>query len=520
MLGTLIADAGNVDAGALKRSRGTSAFLDRILGSGPDSRSTIVRLLGLAFLWAWVYLSFTSLKLLPAAARLSDLAQFTELSLAVNACVVFAAALLARNLAPLRDRRAIRFGSPVVMCGGTLLAALAWNVSGPEQLLFLVSATMTGVGSAGLWLCWGEAYTGVNPRASALLTPSSMALGVMLYVGLVALPAMGALIVGALLPFLSALVLPTTKHDTQSAGPTAARGADAAAAHPLKPLIRLGALICAYAAAYGLTRGIGIQAFGRGEQSVGENLLLLAVAVVFLLFVVVASASDRIRWSSGYRVALPVVLAGLLIVPSLGSGYSALAATTVRAGYTYFEMLVWITCSEIGYRYGLPAFRTFGIGRGAISAGQFMGMALGWLLATRLSLPVSSLATAELAIVLLLVVVSMVFLGNRDALDSLGFEDVLPAEALLDTQSEHKQRNWLARCDVVAQRQRLTPREREIMIMLAKGRNIPFIQKELVVSSGTVRTHVRNLYKKLAVHDRQELISLIEQCPLEKTEWQ
>jgi DNA-binding NarL/FixJ family response regulator len=56
----------------------------------------------------------------------------------------------------------------------------------------------------------------------------------------------------------------------------------------------------------------------------------------------------------------------------------------------------------------------------------------------------------------------------------------------------------------------LTPREAEIFGYLLQGRSLPYISEKLFISNGTVRTHVRNIYKKLKVHSRQELIDLID----------
>ena len=64
----------------------------------------------------------------------------------------------------------------------------------------------------------------------------------------------------------------------------------------------------------------------------------------------------------------------------------------------------------------------------------------------------------------------------------------------------------------VAARYRLTPRETELLELLAHGRNGPFIQEKLVLSRNTVKTHVANIYGKLGVHSQQELIDLVEEA--------
>ncbi|BBY27313.1 response regulator transcription factor [Mycolicibacterium sediminis] len=48
----------------------------------------------------------------------------------------------------------------------------------------------------------------------------------------------------------------------------------------------------------------------------------------------------------------------------------------------------------------------------------------------------------------------------------------------------------------------LSPREREVLVMIATGRSIPAMAKELFLAPSTVKTHVQRLYEKLGVSDR------------------
>ena len=50
----------------------------------------------------------------------------------------------------------------------------------------------------------------------------------------------------------------------------------------------------------------------------------------------------------------------------------------------------------------------------------------------------------------------------------------------------------------------LTSREKEILSLIAAGRNNKLIARELNISSGTVKVHVKNLLRKLNVHSRLE----------------
>jgi two-component system, NarL family, nitrate/nitrite response regulator NarL len=53
----------------------------------------------------------------------------------------------------------------------------------------------------------------------------------------------------------------------------------------------------------------------------------------------------------------------------------------------------------------------------------------------------------------------------------------------------------------------LSPREREVLKLIANGRSIPAIAKELYLAPSTVKTHVQRLYEKLGVSDRAAAVA-------------
>ena len=53
---------------------------------------------------------------------------------------------------------------------------------------------------------------------------------------------------------------------------------------------------------------------------------------------------------------------------------------------------------------------------------------------------------------------------------------------------------------------KLTPREAEVLEQLSKGLSYNLIAENLILSSGTVRKHIENIYKKLQVHNKLEAV--------------
>ncbi len=50
----------------------------------------------------------------------------------------------------------------------------------------------------------------------------------------------------------------------------------------------------------------------------------------------------------------------------------------------------------------------------------------------------------------------------------------------------------------------ITPRETEVLKLLAQGRTNPQIAEDLAISRGTVKIHVQNIIAKLGVSDRTQ----------------
>lgn len=65
-------------------------------------------------------------------------------------------------------------------------------------------------------------------------------------------------------------------------------------------------------------------------------------------------------------------------------------------------------------------------------------------------------------------------------------------------------------CQELCDEYELSARELDVFALLARGYTAARIQKELYIAAGTVNYHTRNIYAKLGVHSKQEVISLVE----------
>jgi RNA polymerase sigma factor (sigma-70 family) len=81
----------------------------------------------------------------------------------------------------------------------------------------------------------------------------------------------------------------------------------------------------------------------------------------------------------------------------------------------------------------------------------------------------------------------------------------MQGEGLFNVEQFHRAQRW--RTEVQARWERLTPREQEVLRAFAQGVPVPEIAQRLQISASTVDTHLRNLVRKLQVHNRAEAVA-------------
>ena len=90
-----------------------------------------------------------------------------------------------------------------------------------------------------------------------------------------------------------------------------------------------------------------------------------------------------------------------------------------------------------------------------------------------------------------------------------------PGAAAPEGSQEPEELSLGERCRRITLERKLTPREFDVLLLLAQGNGLSKVQEDLVISKGTAITHRRNIYRKLDVHSRQELITYVAQFPSE-----
>lgn len=97
-----------------------------------------------------------------------------------------------------------------------------------------------------------------------------------------------------------------------------------------------------------------------------------------------------------------------------------------------------------------------------------------------------------------------------------GKEAPLPTDKESDEARAKVRGRFRTQCEEIANRYLLSRRETEVMFLLAKGHNAAFIQDKLCISKSTAKTHISHIYRKLDIHNQQELLAMVDAARNEK----
>jgi DNA-binding CsgD family transcriptional regulator len=176
--------------------------------------------------------------------------------------------------------------------------------------------------------------------------------------------------------------------------------------------------------------------------------------------------------------------------------------------------------------FQLSPMYTFAVGRIFSYLGILVGFMAGYIAFWLLPFGASTLAMVIFTLMLFIVLVTVLVrmentypIDDRDidigGIYSVNLEGAAAAEGSEQQEDAEEEGRelpalWRRRCEGVAAAYGLTSRQGEVLKLLAKGRNADYITQELVISLHTAKAHIYNIYQKMGVHSRQELIDIIE----------
>lgn len=240
---------------------------------------------------------------------------------------------------------------------------------------------------------------------------------------------------------------------------------------------------------------------------------LIVVGVVFLI--IAARLRDRFNATLTYRLSLPIMVAGFVAIALFFDTHAAVSILLINVGYEFFDILTWVLFVDVSRRRNENALHIFGLGVAFMFAGMGVGTMTGKACDAMIASGdvqisvVAMLATLCLVVVAFMVlpegVVSQLSQTMRTSRKEKSTGEA-SAVAIADTGAGRLEQH----CASVARDYGLTPRESEVIVLLAYGRTLSIIARDLQIAKGTARTHIENIYRKLDVHKQQELIDLVE----------
>ena len=294
--------------------------------------------------------------------------------------------------------------------------------------------------------------------------------------------------------------------DKAASGPRPAQPQPQSPASPTRSAIRQlwRPVLCT--AVFGFMSGLMSQISGQGElplASFQQVSIIASLIVVGILLLPALLFSRQLSITSAYSLALPLSAAGFMLLPFIWNGFFGVTNALVNMGLMTVSIILWCMLANIAAKSPLPVHCVFGSCLMLTIAANLLGMGSGFIFAGYLTQSFLTLAGVALAAIYILSMVSLfVFRGQRAARGRQEQGDGVKQLVLNEEQ-------YLRCCAAVGEAAGFTPRELDMLPLLARGRSIASASATLCISENTAKTHIRSIYSKLEVHSKQELIDLI-----------
>ena len=502
---------------------------------------------------AWIYACMFGVQLFPAAGvelhlgnSLGAFSLMYVISIIAFSAFLIVAGVLDRKIVDLVvKRRFLIVGAGMMGVGTALWIALGW-LGMTCVVGDVLCGVLTGLGSGALLLAWGISFARCDTFSIYLNAAVALVVAMALYAFLLHhVPEVVRAAIVSLLPLAEFAILwrktPTPYYE---------RG-ELPIFNPLpinraKFLAAFGVPVAFFGLALGSLRQTSVQLVIPAVTLDMQFLCLIAAACAALVVTMASLAfgGEDSSWSKQFRVIVPAIALGMFFVPSVMRGGGMLPTFFLVVSYMSFEMLLWTFFGELSQRFNLSPIFVFGFGRGIAALLSLVGSAVplvqGFLQET-FEVGPSMLTLAVMVVIMF----AYCLLPNESdisklvttcplvrAVDAGKYTDATACQSLENAQKKqaeeqvrrsqveqasnadgdgNKRRWFKENCEAVANRYMLSRRETEVLFLLAKGHNSAYIQEKLYISEGTAKTHIRHIYRKLDIHNQQQLMRIVEQ---------
>lgn len=427
-----------------------------------------------------------------------------------------------------------------VMGGGALagLSCLTIVIIGPFYLgqffestlaMFYIASVAAGFGSSLIGLRCGYLYGHLPPRKAIIYACLSQLLAAFVYSMVVLVPDWAPIAHGptlfstvalCLLPMLAALL--------GCVKPVVGRGDDQASVEPPVPFKATGSIgrffVFSFCISFitAILRSDVVTTHALASTIAGNNLIVILKTIVALILIVYAVNTASHGEGLGRVCSLVAVTSALLTacVAAIGGLTNALSILVYVAA-AVFELIMWCLLAFIVAQRRFSSYTVFGLGRGVFMLGSGVGWGLG---STLLSFVEDSMFSSVFFLVCagVMLLLALCLFSERDyqklfsaaGSDDLSLEDLFDAEKKKKRPSEDdatvRRAPFRETVEDISRQYGLSARESEVFRYIAMGYGSDRIADTLQVTVNTVRAHTRNVYTKLDVHSREEIMRLVD----------
>lgn len=453
--------------------------------------------LGFSLFWTWVWLIFQTAffsAALPAGSLIFIPAWVVPLFAYALTFFILGILLKFKNYTPqgVWYLRSIPFSMSVgvAVCGGLALSPLTEPVL--MTVLVCVGGLVLGAGTACLHVEWGRMLGHLGPRKTIMHGIVGTFGAAIFLVAITSLPPAILWVCVFLIPLASMALL---RSEIKKTTHLYRRDRNAKINVPWKFL--------ATAFLQGFTCGIVQAIMFLGGYS--DSLILVSgcsavvAAAALLVFALLLKMDfNQLIYQGGFVLMALGYLLFALIDPASWGGWFVHSV-----GFRFVDILMWALCTYLIKQRGLPTNWVFAWTTCSLLFGQACGAVVGNV-TLELQL-LSGVGVSSLSIVMVFILLaSSLLMSDRKNLQT-GWGMVRPGDM------EALPNNLDMGCKLACRQYALTAREEEIFTLLAKGYSRASICEDLTLSKETVKTHIRNIYKKTGIHSQQEIFSLIEE---------
>ena len=270
---------------------------------------------------------------------------------------------------------------------------------------------------------------------------------------------------------------------------------------------------------YGMVFGMSfVYFFNCGGQTLVLGLLFIILGGG--LVSILSFAGKELPITALQRIILCVTVLSCVVMPLVGNPWQFLTAGLVIVAWSSMLCVNYALVVRKGKQnWTSPVFR-YAPSRLTFRA---LGFCIGWLVAAFIAFTFGEhseyFGSVRLGMVVVLVAVFVIFMPDAHHHDKKEMEELGQAqETRVVTVELSESEIFDAKCQAAGKLFKLSPREMDILPLLAHGRNAGYIQEKFCISPHTVKSHIYSIYRKFDIHSQQKLMDFIEEYPLSEDE--